>query len=127
MLVFSDVKQPVGILNGFLKFCKDHSLKHKVIPSIKGRDLSENEIYFVLDDKNLIRVVKKIKEQQFLIAKNVGIVSLNDTILKEVVANGINTISTNFNFMGQTLAEMILNNNKGSLENPSNYIKRNSL
>ncbi|WP_299058855.1 GntR family transcriptional regulator [uncultured Polaribacter sp.] len=127
VLVYADDKQPKGILKGFLKFCKQHSFLNEVISNLNNRTLTEKEIYFVLDDKNLIRVIKKIKEQQMAIAKDIGIVSFNDTILKEVVANGINTISTNFNFMGKSLAEMLLNNNNDKIENPSNYIKRNSL
>ena len=81
----------------------------------------------MLDDKNLIRIIKKIKEQNLVIAKDIGIISFNDTLLKEVVEDGITTISTDFKIMGKKLATMILNNTTKKIENPSSLIIRKSL
>ena len=60
-------------------------------------------------------------------AKDIGIISYNDTLLKEIVEGGITTISTNFNLMGERLAEMILNNEFAQVENPNSLILRKSL
>jgi DNA-binding LacI/PurR family transcriptional regulator len=49
------------------------------------------------------------------------------TPTKICIANGIITISTDFEFMGKTRIEMILKNNKSKIENPSQLILRNSL
>ena len=75
----------------------------------------------------MIRVIKKIKEKQFILATDIGIISFNDTMLKEVVENGITTISTDFNLMGARLAQMILNNEHLKIENPSRLILRKSI
>lgn len=48
-------------------------------------------------------------------------------MLKEIVADGITTISTDFNLMGKSLAEMILNNQQVKIENPSRLILRKSI
>jgi len=51
------------------------------------------------------------------------------TFYKEelVVANGITTISTDFNAMGRSVVNLILNNKKDHIENPCSLIVRNSL
>jgi DNA-binding LacI/PurR family transcriptional regulator len=84
-------------------------------------------LYLVLDDKNLIRIIKKIKENKLILAKDIGIISFNDTMLKEVVEDGITTISTDFNLMGERLAQMILNNEQVKIENSSSLILRKSI
>ena len=127
ILLFSDDKQPQGILKGFQKFCKQYNIISEVVSSIKNRVPVEGEVYVLLDDKNLIRIIKKIKENGLVLAHNIGVVSVNDTMLKEVVEDGITTISTDFNLMGQKLAEMILNNQKEQIENPSSLILRKSI
>ncbi|WP_367889168.1 hypothetical protein [Polaribacter filamentus] len=48
-------------------------------------------------------------------------------MLKEVVEDGITTISTDFNLMGERLAQMILNNEQVKIENPSSLILRKSI
>ena len=126
-LLFSKEKQPKGMLKGFKLFCNQYNINNEVISSVKNRTPEKGEVYLVLDDKNLIRVIKKIKEKQFILVTDIGIISFNDTILKEVVENGITTISTDFNLMGARLAQMILNNEHLKIENPSRLILRKSI
>jgi DNA-binding LacI/PurR family transcriptional regulator len=66
-------------------------------------------------------------EKNLQLGKDVGIVSFNDTVLKEVVAGGITTISTDFQLMGQTLARMVQDRSIGKIRNHSALIQRNSL
>jgi DNA-binding transcriptional regulator YhcF (GntR family) len=127
VLLFSDEKQPKGILKGFKKFCKKYKIEHEVVASIKERVPEIGELYVVLDDQNLIRIIKKIKENKLVLTKDIGIISFNDTLLKEVVEDGITTISTDFNLMGERLAQMILNNEQVKIENPSSLILRKSI
>ena len=85
------------------------------------------KFYLIPDDKNLIKIIKKSKEVKMKLANDIGIISYNDTLLKEIVEGGITTISTDFNKMGARLAEMILKKEQVQIENPSNYIVRKSL
>lgn len=127
ILLFTDDKQPQGILDGFKLFCKHYSKPYEIIDSIKSRTLSEGELYVILDDKNLIRIIKSLKENHFQLAKDIGIISYNDTLLKEIVEGGITTISTDFNSMGAKLAQMISDNENATVENPNRLIVRKSL
>lgn len=127
VLIFTAEKQPEGIFKGFTTFCADHEISYIVLESLKDCLPKKGEVYVVLDDKNLIRIIKKIKEQSLEIASDIGVISYNDTLLKEVVADGITTISTDFSVMGATLATMISNNSYQQIENPSKLILRKSL
>ncbi|NJB82020.1 GntR family transcriptional regulator [Wenyingzhuangia aestuarii] len=127
VLLFSKKIQPSGMLKGYESFCKDFNIKYEVVDSIEDRVLEKGEVYVIPDDRNLIRIVKKVKEQGLLLSENIGIISYNDTLLKEIVEGGITTISTDFNDMGKRLAQMLNNKEQVQIENPNHLIIRESL
>ncbi|TYA78587.1 GntR family transcriptional regulator [Seonamhaeicola marinus] len=127
ILVNSENKQPYGMLKGFTKFCKKNALNFSIVNSLKDKSPETGDLYIIPDDKNLLRIIKKMKESKLKLAKDIGIISYNDTLLKELVEGGITTISTDFNLMGKRLAEMIINKEQIQLENPHNLILRNSI
>lgn len=127
LLLYSEKNQPKGILDGFNLFCEEHYLQHEVTNTIENRVLSPGELFIVLDDTNLIKIIKRIKDSNMVLARDIGIISYNDTLLKEIVEGGITTISTNFKHMGERLASMILNNEHAQVENPNQLIIRKSL
>ena len=115
------------MLKGFNTFCEENKMPFEVINSLTDRILEKEELYIIPDDKNLLRIIKKMKIKNFSLAKDIGVISYNDTLLKEIVEGGITTISTDFNMMGQRLAEMILNKEQVKIENSNRLIIRNSL
>jgi DNA-binding transcriptional regulator YhcF (GntR family) len=119
--------QPQGFLKGMALFCEDQDMDYEVISDLNDRKPTKGELYLVLDDKNLIRIIKKILEVGLDLLKDIGIISYNETLLKEIVQGGITTISTDFKLMGENLATMILENKKEHIENPSSLILRKSL
>lgn len=127
LLLFQEDKQPQGMLQGFQKFCAKASKNHSVIKSLENRVPKKGEVYFIPDDKNLILLLKKIKETSLKIGSDIGIISYNHTLLKEIVEGGITTISTDFELMGKKLAQMILNKEQIRIENPTTLTIRNSI
>lgn len=128
-LVFPGGKEPAGQMKGFKKFAKEFAgeWEFKVIESLKGHVISKSEVYIVPNDNDLVCLVKEANSKQFKIGEELGIISYNDTPLKEVVADGITTISTDFKEMGEILAEMVLGSKKDLIENKSCLIRRGSL
>jgi DNA-binding LacI/PurR family transcriptional regulator len=59
--------------------------------------------------------------------KDIGMISYNDSLLKEVIEGGITTISTDFKLMGKQLAEMIKNNDPKRIANASQVQLRKSI
>lgn len=127
ILVFSEEKQPQGMLKGFVVFCEKNQMPFDVVGTLKNKHLEKGELYIMPDDKSLLTIIKKMKSENLILKEDIGIISYNDTLLKEIVEGGITTISTDFNKMGETLAEMILNKELSRIENANNLIIRNSL
>lgn len=126
-LIYSSKKQPVGILKGFKEFCESRNLRHQVLPDFNENLMYENDLFFVLEDKHLILILKKMKEKGFELAKNFGVISYNETILKEVIEGGITTISTDFKLMGKQIAQMIIQQKKEQIANINRVKIRKSL
>lgn len=127
IMVHPGGKEPQGQLKGFKRFCEENHFPYKTIASLKDKNIKEGEVYIVPDDLDLVRLVKESKRKHFRLGQDMGIISYNDTPLKEVVADGITTISTDFQYMGKALADMVLDKKKIQIENPSSLIIRNSL
>jgi DNA-binding transcriptional regulator YhcF (GntR family) len=127
ILIFPAFKQPPGMQEGFIRFCTDNHLKYEIIPDFDNHTLTTGEAYIIPNDRDLVHVIEQARLQKLKIGRDVGIVSYNDTPLKKVVENGITTISTDFEEMGKTLAEMILQQSRAQVQNPSRLIERGSL
>lgn len=127
ILVFPGGKEPKGQESGFIKFCKEYSWDYKIISEPFKKSITEGEVYIVPNDRHLVYLVKKANEKNLKLGQDIGIISYNDTPLKEIAEGGITTISTDFKKMGATLAKLIEQKAKTQIENPSSLIKRNSL
>jgi len=115
------------IIQSFKNFCLDHDFTGATINSMDSRKVAENEAYIVINDKDLVYLVKEIERANLILGKDCGIISYNDTELKEIIAGGITVISTDFEAMGRRMAELIINREKVHIHNPSKLIIRNSL
>ncbi|MCD6355479.1 MAG: GntR family transcriptional regulator [Prolixibacteraceae bacterium] len=120
-------KEPIDRVHGFERFCKKYNLNGEWVKSLEGIRPGLYEAYFLISDRDLVEMVKTAKNYDYKLGTKFGIVSFNNTMLKEVVEGGITTISTDFVEMGKTLAEMVLEHKTGQIRNPSKLIVRNSL
>ncbi|BBE19959.1 transcriptional regulator of fucose utilization, GntR family [Aquipluma nitroreducens] len=127
IMIYPGGKEPEGRMLGFQRFCKEKGFKSEIIRNVSTKEMKSGEAYFVPSDRNLVRLVKMATEKNLELGRDVGIVSFNDTVLKEVVAGGITIISTDFQLMGQTLARMIQERSSEKIRNQSSLIRRNSL
>ncbi|MEH6406381.1 MAG: GntR family transcriptional regulator [Leeuwenhoekiella sp.] len=117
---------PKRILHGFRKFCVEHSMTFEVLDEIyDDMVLKKGDLFITIEESDLVNLVKQIRDKEFGIGKEIGVISYNDTPLKELL--GITVISTDFKLMGETAALMILNKEKGKIKNPFNFIDRESL
>ena len=113
---------------GFRKFCMQNNYKNAILPEINDDTVvSAREAYIVIDENDLCRLIRKAREQNLEIGKDVGIISYNDSPLKEILLDGITVMTTDHVKMGQTAAKFILDNSKEKIKNPFVLIKRKSL
>jgi DNA-binding transcriptional regulator YhcF (GntR family) len=127
ILIFPGYREPIGMKEGFEKFCHDFILEYEVIAEFKNREIKTEEVYVIPNDRDLVSVIEKSKLQNLKLGQDFGIISYNETTLKKVVANGITTISTDFRAMGKIMSEMIIGGKKAQIENKCALIVRNSL
>lgn len=127
ILIFPGFREPLGMKDGFEKFCRDFSFEYEIITEFSDREIKVGEVYIIPNDRDLVRVIEKSKLQNLKLGQDFGIISYNETPLKKVVENGITTISTDFEAMGKILAQMILKGKKEQIENKCALIIRNSL
>lgn len=119
---------PVEIMDGFKRFCFFHDFNNMIVDGIDDEPLYEGDSFIVLAETDLVNIIKKSREQTLKLGKDVGIISYNDTPLKEILAEGITTISTDFNHMGRSIAQQILGEeDKIPIKNPFRFIVRKSL
>ncbi|NCT09042.1 MAG: GntR family transcriptional regulator [Flavobacteriia bacterium] len=117
---------PRRILHGFRKFCVEHKLDFEIMEKIyDDMILKKGDLFITIEESDLVNLVKQIREDEFKLGEDIGIISYNDTPLKELL--GITVISTDFKVMGITAATMILNKEKGKYKVPFNFIDRQSL
>lgn len=119
---------PVEIMDGFKRFCFFHDFNNIIVDGIDDEPLYEGDSFIVLAETDLVNIIKKSREECLKLGKDIGIISYNDTPLKEILAEGITTISTDFNHMGRSIAQQILGEeDKIPIKNPFRFIVRKSL
>ncbi|MFN8255553.1 MAG: GntR family transcriptional regulator [Bacteroidales bacterium] len=118
---------PDGCLSGFAEFCDRYSIPNKFIERLEPEFINKNEAYLVFAEHDLIQLIKVAEQNGYKLGKDLGIITYDDTPVKEVLAGGITTVSTDFYEMGRFAADCILNKKKEKKFNPFKLILRNSL
>ena len=126
-MVQKDEKEPSERYDGLCTFCREYNFENDYILTTKDRTILKGEVYIVVNDRDLVYLLKQSEKQGLLPGKDVGIISYNDTPLKEMLVGGITTLSTDFNLMGKTMASLINNKSIETIENPWKLNIRKSL
>ena len=117
---------PNGIRKGFAAFCSEFQISHKIIQRISKANLNENELYIIFDDGELLNTLKLIQNKGWKLKENIGIISFDETPMKELLAGGISVLSTDFEQMGKTAADLVKGKISGQIANPFHFIDRES-
>ena len=128
-LVFCDTITvvPVELKEGFERYCSQNGVNYQISCGISSDDnIRKGDSFLIIDDDDLVRLAEIANERKLIIGQDIGIISYNDTPLKKVVGKGISVISTDFKKMGETIAGMILNNERACIQNPCRFIDRGS-
>ena len=117
---------PKRILHGFRKFCVKHKLDFEILDRIYEETiLKSGDLFVTIEESDLVNLIKQIREDEFTLGKEIGVISYNDTPLKDLL--GITVVSTDFKFMGEVAAQKILSKQKGLIKAPFNFIDRDSI
>jgi DNA-binding LacI/PurR family transcriptional regulator len=117
---------PLRIQQGFQKFCTDHEFPFEVLDEIDNEmELESRDAYIIIEEQDLVSLVKQARDRKFELGKDLGVISYNDTPLKDLL--GITVITTDFDAMGETAAYMIQSRKHEVVKNSFRFIDRGSL
>ncbi len=116
-----------GVSAGLRRFCKEAGLRFRTAPSAEAVRPRAGQCFFTSYDFDLVRLVQAARGAGLEIGRQAGIVSFNETPLMAVVADGIATISTDFEAMGRTMASLVAEGRDDRILNPFRLIRRRSL
>ncbi|WP_162055385.1 GntR family transcriptional regulator [Pontibacter pamirensis] len=122
-----EVAYPVEIVKGFRHFCRETSIEHTVVNSIHQEPISPGTAYIVLEESDLAELIKESRAKGLTLGKDIGLISYNDTPLKNILDNGITVISTDHEGMGETAAYLMKHKLTEKVHNPFTLIRRHSL
>lgn len=115
------------IARGFQIFCQVNDFPFSVIDRLSVEHIRELEAYVIVSDDDLYNFIKLIKGKGWRLGKQVGVVAYNENPVKEILEDGITTISTNHDMIGRLIAQMILSRNFRQIRIPFCFIERKSL
>lgn len=115
------------IMKGFLNFCRQYAFEYAVVDSLSAETIQPQTVYISLMEDDLVELIKKIIASDLKVARDVGVISYNETALKEIILDGITTISTDFKLMGSKAAEFALSNCHEHFAVPFHVTIRSSL
>ncbi|WP_299046016.1 GntR family transcriptional regulator [uncultured Polaribacter sp.] len=117
---------PRKILTGFKKYCTQNNFKFEIIEEVSNETpVDSKSLFITIEENDLVNIVNKVRANNYILGKDVGVISYNDTPLKQLL--GITVITSDFISMGSQAAKMVLKNKKEKQKTPFNFIDRESL
>jgi DNA-binding transcriptional regulator YhcF (GntR family) len=118
---------PNEILKGFFSFCIQYAFTYKVVHNIQTEPINKGEVFINLMENDLVILIERILSTKLKIGEDIGVISYNETPLKKIILNGLTTISTDFQKMGEMTADIIKNGAHTQMEVPFYLTIRSSL
>ena len=114
-------------LDAFQDFITEKRIEGKILDAYPEQGLCKGNIYFVRNDEILWQMLKESQEKDLILGKDIGILSYDDSLVKEMIMGGITTISTDFRLMGELSANWVNHREKIQYTIPTNLMRRNSI
>ncbi len=117
------------VVDGFLRFCMEHGYRYAIEHEVEAGSFKKGNAYITFSryDTDDVALIKLARGKGYKLGKDIGLISYNDTAVKEILEDGITVISTDFEAMGKAVSHAIINRETTVLRNPTRVIVRNSL
>lgn len=128
LLIFTKaLTHPVDSIAAFERFAVTCNIRGKSLQGLEEKKISKGDCYIVLGDSELVELLRICKERNYVIGKDIGIVSYNDTPMKEFVADGITVFTADFKEMGREAAKFAVDSKKIQHDVHAQTVLRSSL
>jgi len=118
---------PEGCIKGFKRFCDETKIPFDVVGKLDLAKIEDGAIYLLFSDMELINLIKEIDSRKWIPGKDIGIISYDETPMKEILHGGISVLSTDFRQMGKQVASFINGGPFKQEANPFRFILRSSI
>ena len=118
---------PLESVDNVSRFCTDNNLNFSIAYSLEELDIKIGKVYLVFEDIDLAAILEQANRKKFKLREDFGILSYNDTPMKQFISDGITVISTDFKLMGKKAAEFTEANEKLDFLVPTELIIRESI
>lgn len=117
------------VVDGFLHYCTKCDFPYSIESNVEEKNFHQGNAYITFSryDTDDVALIKQAKKKGYALGQEIGLISYNDTAVKEILEGGITVISTDFEAMGKTAATVILDKNAIYKRNPTKVIVRSSL
>jgi len=98
---------PAGIKTAFERFAKNNKLTYRIEQRYEEGTIQKDRAYITISDIDLWDMLKDCKQQRLEIGSDVGVLSSNDSPVKEIVSGGITTFFADFEGMAKKAAAYV--------------------
>jgi hypothetical protein len=127
--VFNDSFQfiPNELLSGIHQFYGETQYPITIERGFNMEEIQLGHCYMAFSERDLACLLSVMYLRKWRLREHIGLFSFDDTPIKEVLAGGITTISTDFARMGETAAQLITQGKTRRIANPWVLHDRGSL
>jgi DNA-binding transcriptional regulator YhcF (GntR family) len=115
---------PIEIIKGVRQYC-NASKKAFTILENTNDELSAGTVYLLPDEKDLVKLLKKINASSYTTGKEIGIISFNETALKEFL--DITVFTNDFINNKQMKAALTSDKTPSKVSSPFHLVQRGSI
>jgi DNA-binding transcriptional regulator YhcF (GntR family) len=116
---------PIEIVQGFCLFCIEYNKEFDIVETAYDQIIYPGTAYITVEETDLAELIKKVRQSSYLLGREIGILSFNDTTLKELLS--ITVMTTDFETMGRMTAALLLEKKRIQIKNTFSMIRRTSL
>lgn len=98
---------PEEIKSAFTEFCTENGIDCQIEKKVTRDLVLKGSAFWVIEDSDLISLIKMGDEMGLRIGNEIGILSYNETPMKEIIRDGITVISADFAKIGQSISRFI--------------------
>lgn len=117
------------IEEGIKRFCTENKIKYLTHKVMSINKIHKHEVFLILNsqlDLELIELIRFAKLKGYKIGEDIGIISYNESPINEIILDGLTVVSTNFNQMGELVADMIMKGSFRKIRCDFTLIRRNT-
>ena len=118
---------PAPIIKGYKRFCKKENITGLIVDSLEEKNMNPGDAYLIFHDTDMVHFIKYCEKMKWKPGKDIGLISFDDTDLKEILLGGITVITTDFKQLGTTAGQLINEKRMEKIANPTMFIKRKTL